>query len=103
VRKLFARLGVAFASVDLDSVALRKDDLGTRIRPVLKARTGAPTIPQIWIAGTHVGGATDAFAALRDGRMQRLLGQAGIALGADADEVDPAEFLPKWLHPRQAA
>ena len=103
VRKLLARLGVAFASVDLDSVALQKDDLGTRIRPVLKELTGSPTIPQIWIAGTHVGGATDVFAALRDGRMRRLLAQAGIALGAGADEIDPAQFLPKWLHPRQAA
>jgi cysteine synthase A len=103
VRKLLARLGVAFASVDLDSVALQKNDLGTRMRPILKARTGSPTIPQIWIAGSHVGGATDLFEALRDGRMQRLLAQAGIALGADAEDVDPAQFLPKWLHPRQAA
>ena len=45
--------------------------MGTRIRPLLKARTGSPTIPQIWIAGTHVGGATDLFDAMRDGRMQR--------------------------------
>jgi len=103
VRKLFARLGVAFASVDLDSVALQKDDLGTRIRPVLKARTGSPTIPQIWIAGSHVGGATDLFQAMRDGRMARLLESAGIVLAADAGEIDPAQFLPKWLHPRQAA
>ena len=102
VRKLLARLGVAFASVDLDSVALQKNDMGTRVRPVLKARAGSPTIPQIWIAGTHVGGATDLFEAMRDGRMQRLLEQAGVAFDRDA-EVDPAQFLPKWLHPRQAA
>ena len=30
VRKLLARLGVAFASVDLDSVALQQNDMGTR-------------------------------------------------------------------------
>ena len=69
---------------------------------MLKARTGAPTIPQIWIGGTHIGGATDLFEAMRDGRMQRLLEQAGVAYDRDAD-VDPAQFLPKWLHPRKAA
>ena len=102
VRKLFARLGIAFESVDLDSVALQQDDLGTKIRAVLKARTGSPTIPQIWIGGTHVGGATDLFEAMRDGRMQRLLADAGIAYDRDAD-IDPTSSCPKWLHPRKAA
>ena len=69
---------------------------------MLKARTGSPTIPQIWIGGTHVGGATDLFDAMRDGRMQRLLAEAGVAFDADLD-VDPTQFLPKWLHPRKAA
>ena len=102
VRKLLARMGIAYKSVDIDSAALQKDDLGTRIRAVLKARTGSPTIPQIWIGGTHLGGATDLFEALRDGRMQRLLADAGIAVDPGM-EIDPADFLPKWLHPRQAA
>ena len=102
VRKLLARMGIAFESVDLDSVALQQRDLGTQIRSVLKARTGSPTIPQIWIAGTHVGGATDLFEAMRDGRMQRLLAEAGVAVAPDLD-IDPTQFLPKWLHPRKAA
>ncbi|MBX3606989.1 MAG: cysteine synthase A [Piscinibacter sp.] len=102
VRKLLARLGVGYRSVDIDSVAFQQHDLGTRIRAVLKARTGAPTIPQIWIGGVHVGGAMDLFAALREGRLQRLLADAGVACPLDAD-VDPTQFLPKWLHPRQAA
>ena len=102
VRKLLARLGIAFKSVDIDSAALQEDDLGTRIRVVLKARTGSPTIPQIWIGGTHVGGATDLFEAMRDGRMQQLLADSGITVGPVLD-LDPTEFLPKWLHPRQAA
>ncbi len=101
-RKLFARLGVAFKSVDIDSVEFQAQDLGTRIRPVLKARTGAPTIPQIWIGGTHIGGAQDLFDALRTGRLQQLLTQAGVAFDRDA-VVDADELLPQWLHPRQAA
>jgi cysteine synthase len=102
VRKLFDRLGVAYRSVDLDSVELQEGVLGTRLRAVLRRRTGALTIPQIWIAGTHVGGATDLFDAVRDGRAQRLLAAAGIAFDADAD-IDPAEHLPRWLHPRALA
>jgi cysteine synthase A len=101
-RKLFARLGIAYKSVDIDSVALQQGDMGTKIRAVLKERTGSPTIPQIWIGGTHVGGATDLFEATRDGRMQRLLADAGVAVAPDLD-IDPAQFLPRWLHPRKAA
>ena len=102
VRKLFARLGIAYRSVDIDSVALQQDDIGTRIRAVLKQRTGSPTIPQIWIGGTHVGGATDLFEAMRSGRMQALLADGRVAFDRDAG-IDPYDFLPKWLHPRKAA
>jgi cysteine synthase len=102
VRKLFARLGIAFESVDIDSVALQQQDMGTKVRAVLKQRTGAPTIPQIWIGGTHLGGAMDLFDAMRTGRLQRLLSDAGIRYDRDAD-IDPDQFLPKWLHPRKAA
>ena len=69
---------------------------------MLKGLVGSPTIPQIWIGGTHVGGATELFEAVRNGRMQRLLAEAGVAVAPDFD-IDPAQFLPKWLHPRKAA
>jgi cysteine synthase A len=102
VRKLFARMGVPYRSVDIDSVEFQRDDMGTRIRPVLKARTGAATIPQIFVGGTHIGGATDVFDAMRSGRLQALLDQAGVDYDRTV-RVDPAELLPKWLHPRKAA
>ena len=102
VRKLFARLGIACRSVDLDSVALQAGEMGTRLRPVLRQRTGQSTIPQIWIAGTHIGGATDLFQAWRQGRAQALLTAAGVAFDTRAD-IDPDTFLPRWLHPRAAA
>jgi cysteine synthase A len=101
-RKLFARLGIAFKSVDIDSAAFQQHDMAAEIRAVLKARTGAPTIPQIWIGGTHVGGAQDLFDAMRSGRLQQLLSHAGVRFDRDAD-LDADEFLPSWLHPRQAA
>ena len=102
VRKLFARLNIGYRSVDIDSVEFQQHDMGSRIRAVLKERTGAATIPQIWIGGTHLGGATDLFDAMRTGRMQKLLAEAGVPYDRDAD-IDPQVFLPKWLHPRQAA
>ena len=102
VRKLFARLGVAYKSVDIDSVAFQQGDLGTKIRAVLKDRTGSPTIPQIYIGGTHVGGCMDLFDAMRAGRMQQLLDAAGVTHDRGAG-VDPYELLPKWLHPRKTA
>ena len=102
VRKLFARLGIAYRSVDIDSVAFQRGDLGTRIRRVLKTRTGVATIPQIFIGGTHFGGATDMFEGLRSGRLQALLDKADVDYDRTA-RIDPAEFLPKWLHPRKAA
>jgi cysteine synthase A len=101
-RKLFAHLGIAFKSVDIDAVEYQAHEMGIRIRAVLKERTGMPTIPQIWMNGTHVGGAMDLFEAIRSGRAQALLDAAGASYRRDV-EIDPHQFLPKWLHPRKAA
>jgi cysteine synthase len=100
VRKLFARLGIAYRSVDLDSVAYQKDELGGRIRAVLAARTGAATIPQIFIGGEHIGGCTDLFDAWRAGTLQRRLQESAIAYDTSVD-IDPYSLLPKWLQPRK--
>jgi cysteine synthase len=101
VRKLFDRLGIAYRSVDLDSVAYQADDRGGRIRAVINARTGAATIPQIYIGGEHMGGCTDLFDAWRSGVVQRKLDALGVAYAPQ--EIDPYALLPKWLHPRQSA
>ncbi|HEX6720538.1 MAG TPA: pyridoxal-phosphate dependent enzyme, partial [Burkholderiaceae bacterium] len=101
-RKLFAKLGIAYRSVDIDSAAFQPGDMGSKIRAVLKQRTGAPTIPQIYIGGTHVGGCTELFDAMRDGRLHKMLGAAGVAHDGGAD-IDPYSLLPKWLHPRKSA
>jgi cysteine synthase A len=102
VRKLFAKLGIAYRSVDIDSVALQERDMGTKIRAVLKDRTGSPTIPQIYIGGKHVGGCMDLFDAMRAGRMRQHLDDAGVEYDRNAD-IDPYGFLPKWVHPRKTA
>jgi cysteine synthase A len=102
VRKLFAKLGIAYESVDLDSVAFQRQDIGVRIRAVLRERLGSPTIPQVFIGGQHIGGCTELFDALQDGSIEALLTRAGIACDADID-VDPYSLLPKWVHPRKTA
>jgi cysteine synthase A len=102
VRKLFARLGIAYRSVDLDSVALQNGDQGGKIRAVLAARTGTRTIPQVFIGGTHIGGATELFDAWRNGTARTLLEERGVKFDAPAG-LDPYSFLPKWLQPRKSA
>jgi cysteine synthase A len=102
VRKMFARLGIEYRSVDLDSVAYQKDDLGGKIRAVLAERTGAKTIPQIFVGGKHIGGATDTFDAWRDGSLPKQLRDLGVKFDAAA-QLDPYSLLPKWLHPRKTA
>jgi cysteine synthase len=102
VRKMFARFGIPYRSVDLDSVEYQQGDLGGKIRAVLAARTGATTIPRIFVGGEHVGGATELFDAWRAGSVQQTLDRCGVAYDANAD-VDPYSLLPKWLHARKSA
>ena len=98
IRKFLRARGIAFRSIDLNSVAMQEGDLGGALRPVLLARTGEPTIPQIFVGGTHVGGCTATFAAQADGSLDRLLDRHRVPHGSDA--IDTAALLPKWLHPR---
>jgi cysteine synthase A len=102
VRKLFAKLGIAYHSVDLDSVAFQERDLGVKIRAVLSHRIASPTIPQVFIGGRHVGGCTELFDAMADGSMQQMLDAAGVEYDRSAD-LDPYTLLPKWVHPRKTA
>lgn len=99
VRRLFAAAGIAYRSVDLDSVAYQADDLGGEIRAVLRELTGAPTIPQVFVAGRLVGGATDTMTAFNAGTLQEELAAAGVAFDRGL-QADAFGFLPKWLHPR---
>ena len=102
VRKMFARVDIKYRSVDLDSVEYQAGDRGGKIRAVLAQRTGAVTIPQVFVGGAHVGGCTDLFNAWRDGSMQRRLAEGGIGYDTSVS-VDPYTLLPKWLHPRKSA
>jgi cysteine synthase A len=99
LRRLFARLGIPFRSIDLDSVEFQRDDRGGRIRTALAARTGMTTIPQLFVGSEFVGGCTDTLDAWRNGRLQAMLEATHTEFDRSAD-VDPYAFLPRWLQPR---
>ncbi len=102
VRKLFAKLGLDYESVDLDSVRYQENDMGGKIRAVLAARLGIPTIPQIFVGGEHVGGCTETFDAMRAGELQARFKAHGIAFDESVD-IDPYSLFPNWLQPRKSA
>jgi cysteine synthase A len=99
VRKMFKAMGLPYRSVDLDSVAHQKDDLGGQIRAALTARTAMKTIPQIFLGGEFLGGCTETFDAQKDGQLQALLRKNDVPFDEHAD-FDPYSMLPGWLHPR---
>ncbi len=102
VRKLFARLEVPLRCVDLDSAPFQGNNLGGRIREVLAARSGATTIPQIFIGGEPVGGCSEIFAAYDSGALAAQLAPLGLS-APQLPGFDPRQLLPGWVQPRQAA
>jgi cysteine synthase A len=100
LRRFFQRIGVPLHAVELDAPALQAQGQSTQIRAALQARTGQPTIPQVFVGGQWLGGCMDTLAAWRDGRMQQLLEAQGVPFDARA-VGDPEELLPGWLQPRE--
>jgi cysteine synthase A len=102
VRRLFDAAGIAYRSVDLDGPDYRADDRGGDLRRALAQRIDAPTIPQVFVAGRHIGGATETIEAFADGRLAAMLQGLGRACRTDSIP-DPRAFLPSWVHPRGSA
>lgn len=100
VRKLFERYRIPYRSINLDSVEYQVNDRGGALRAALRARTGWNTLPQIFIGGEFVGGATDVFDECLSGRLKQRLVSQGISV--EEEIKNPYGFLPKWLHPRGA-
>ncbi len=96
VRRLFQAMGVAYRSIDLDSVPYQANDWGGRIRRALQARTGVTTIPQIFIGAELIGGATDVIASAESGELLTRL-RALPEAAALQPVANPRSFLPGWL------
>ena len=99
VKKMFAEYEIPYRSIDLDSVAYQDDNLGGKIRKAIEQRTGLKTIPQIYVGGKHVGGASETFDACRDGSFAKMLEENKVDWNRAVD-TDPYSFLPGWLHKR---
>ena len=99
LRKMFADYEIPYRSIDLDSVAYQENDKGGDIRKALEQTTGLKTIPQVYVGGKHIGGATETFDALKDGSFAALLEQNDVTWNRSADR-DPYSYLPGWLHTR---
>jgi len=68
-RRLLAAKGVAFEEYSVDGDAA--------VRAEMMERSGRHTVPQIFIAGSHVGGCDELHALEREGRLDALLAGAG--------------------------
>ena len=103
MRKLFGKLGVAYESVDLDSVAYQRQDLGGKIRAVLKASDRVADDS----ADLHRRPAHRRLHRPVRRDAQRRTAASGSTLPAlrydRSVDLDPYELLPKWVHPRKAA
>jgi cysteine synthase A len=100
VRKLFAKLDIPYQALDLDSVKFQDNDRGGNIRAVLLDQLGSPTIPQIFIGGKHIGGATDLFASYSRGELGEMLSDYNISMKEMPEDFEPLSLLPGWLHKR---
>jgi cysteine synthase A len=96
-RKFFAAISVPYRIIELDSEAYTETGLNREIRALLQDRTQSGTVPQIFIAGQFVGGATDSFNAWRDGDFQQWLNKAGVPF-EQPEDLNPNAFLSGWLH-----
>lgn len=96
IKKMFAALDIPYVSVDLDSVKYQQNDLGATIRKALLARIGSPTIPQLFIGGELLGGATEVLQANDSGELQSLLDKYELSYNRDK-KVKGEEFLPNWV------
>lgn len=96
IRKMFTALDIAYVSVDLDSVKYQENNLGANIRKALLAKIGSPTIPQLFIGGELLGGATEALQANDSGELQTLLDKFELSYNREL-KVKGEDFLPNWV------
>lgn len=98
VRKMFEEAEIPYTAIELDSVAYQKGNHGGRLRSALKEMCGTHTIPQVFVGGEHIGGATETFDAYNAGTLKDMLDAQDIRMAAAA--ANAYTYLPKWLHPR---
>ncbi len=102
VRKLFARAGIAYRSIDLDSVEYQAEGRGGKIRAAVGALTGSPTIPKVFVGRQLIGGASEVFDAFGSGRLQELLVEHKVSFDQEL-RFDAYSLLPNWLERQKSS
>jgi cysteine synthase A len=70
-----------------------------QIRAALNERTGMRTIPQVFIAGELIGGASETFSAFAKGELQQRLTRLGIRFeDTVGDQLNT--LMPGWVQRR---
>ncbi|CAI9272312.1 unnamed protein product [Lactuca saligna] len=87
-KRIFNELQEQPYVVELD----HRDD-GSQIQDVLLDLVGRRTVPQIFVNGKHIGGASDLEAAVRNGELQELLDMASTGFQL---------LLLYWIHHQQS-
>lgn len=98
-RKLLDMIDVPYRTVALDGPEYANLDWAADVRRALAARCGAPTIPQTFVGGKHLGGATELFDIYNERELGALLAEVGLTM-KDTGPEDAYSMLPKWLQPR---
>ena len=91
-KALLDDLGYAYKELDVAGHAGHRMELQRRLPRVR-------SLPQIFVGGEHIGGATELFDACREGRLQTLLEENNVPYDKSVD-TDPYSLLPGWLHAR---
>jgi len=98
VRRLLQAAAIPHRVIALDAVEYQEGDRGLAIRSALAEKTGARTVPQVFVGGQLVGGCTETIDAFRSGSLQERLAARGVSAAAIAG--DPGRFMPGWLAAR---
>jgi cysteine synthase A len=94
--------GLPYRTINLDSELYRAAKAGDRLRWALRNRVSSATLPQVFLGGRYIGGATDTLKAFEEGRLEKELSALGYSL-AGKKIARATEHLPKWVQPRRAA
>ncbi|GJU17266.1 glutaredoxin [Tanacetum coccineum] len=81
VKQLFTELNVAYKLLELD-----EESNGDEIQSALKEWTGQSTVPNVFIAGKHIGGCDAVMEKHRAGKLVPMLTEAG-AIGNNSAQL----------------
>ena len=95
VRRLFSDANIPFRSIDVDSAEFRENDRGGDILRALFDHTKMRTVPQVFVGGTLVGGATEVLIASREGDLAERLAELPDPIVPKGTK-EPLDYLPSW-------